>query len=81
MSTKGRPPIYEDSTVVSVSGKKARSRLQQDSERRAIINAVVDGGGRMTIAQICEKFGYDLRGSIKALIRSGWLEVVEGEQS
>lgn len=76
MSIKGRPPLYDDSTVVCVSGKKARSRLQQDSERRAIINTVVDAGGRLTILQICDRFGYDLRGSIKALIRSGWLEVV-----
>lgn len=76
MKKIGRPATYDDFTVVCVSGKETRSKLQRDSERRAIINKVVDAGGRMSIGDLCESFGYDLRGSIKALIRSGWLEVV-----
>jgi len=72
----GRPQIYTDKTIVTVNSRKARSKLHQGSERRAIINAVLDSGGRCTLADLDAQFGYDVRGKTAALIRSGWLEVV-----
>lgn len=73
----GRPTSYPDSTRVGVNSSKARSRLQKGSERRAIVDRIIDSGGEMTIGQLCESFGYDLRGKVGALIRVGWLEVSE----
>lgn len=75
----GRPPIYTDNTQVSVSGTTAESRLQPSSERRAIINKVVDFGGTATVKQLEGHFGYDLKGKVAALVRLGWLAVEEGQ--
>lgn len=69
----GRPQIYTDDTEVGVSGPTARSRLQVSSERRAIIDKVIDLGGTATIGQLEEHFGYDLKGKVAALVRLGWL--------
>jgi len=73
----GRIPIYVDSTKIGVSGKTAKSRLQPGSERRAIIDKVIDSGGTTTIRKLEEHFGYDLKGKIGALVRIGWLAVME----
>lgn len=70
-----RPPIYTDTTKISVSGTTAKSRLQASSERRAIIDKVIDLGGTTTIKKLEEHFGYDLKGKIAALVRIGWLTV------
>ena len=69
----GRPPIYTEETAISVSGQSARSKLQANSERRAIIDKVIDLGGTTTIRQLEDHFGYDLKGKIAALVRIGWL--------
>lgn len=73
----GRKAIYTDNTVVSVDGSSARSRLQSDSERRAIIDKVVDLGGSTTIGALEAHFGYNLKGKIASLSRAGWLAVGE----
>lgn len=72
-----RPQTYLDNTVVAVSGKEAKSRLQSNSERRAIIDRVVGCGGKMTMGELDGSFGYDIRVKVISLINSGWLEVVE----
>lgn len=69
----GRKAIYTDETVISVSGQTARSRLQANSERRAIIDKVIDLGGTATVGQLEAHFGYELKGKIAALVRIGWL--------
>ena len=74
----GRTAIYTDETVVGVTGHTARSRLQTSSERRAIIDKVIDFGGTATIAELEGHFGYDLKGKVGALVRIGWLTRVSG---
>lgn len=73
----GRPATYDDDTVVSLTGKKAKSKLQQGSDRRAIINLIVDEKGRMTLKEIDDHFGFEIRPKVIALIHAGWLEVPE----
>jgi len=75
----GRTPIYKGETRVSVSGPTARSRLQANSERRAIVDKVIDLGGTASITQLEQHFGYSLRGKVAALVRIGWLTVQEVE--
>lgn len=70
-----RPSTYTDDCVVAVTGHKAKSRLQAGSERRAIINVIIDNGGTMTLLALDEHFGYDIRRKVVALVRSGWLEI------
>jgi hypothetical protein len=73
----GRTAIYTSDTQISVTGQTARSRLQVSSERRAIIDKVIDLGGTASVAQLEQHFGYDLRGKVAALVRIGWLTVQE----
>ena len=70
-----RPDVYVDEAVVAVTGHKARSRLQAGSDRRAIVNRIIDAGGSMTLLELDEHFGYDIRNKVVALVRNGWLEV------
>ena len=73
----GRKATYTDATQVSVQGATARSKLQTSSERRAIIDKIVDMGGTTTIAKLEAHFGYDLKGKVAALVRIGWLLATE----
>lgn len=72
-----RPATYTDDTVVSVSAEKAKSKLQSGSERRAIVNKIVDLGGKATIAVLEKHYGYDIKQQIGALVRGGWLIATE----
>jgi hypothetical protein len=70
-----RPMMYSNETQVAVTGREARTNLQQNSERRAIINAVIDNRGKMTLGQLDDHFGYDVRSRVISLVKSGWLEI------
>lgn len=74
-----RPMQYTDDTIVAVSSSGAKSQLQSRSDRRSIINTIIDHGGRMTLAAIDEHYGFEIRDKTLALIRLGWLVVVEEE--
>jgi len=69
-----RPTTYANDTVVSLSGKNAKSRLQAGSERRAIVHMILDNGGAASLAEIDKHFGYDIRQKVIALVKAGWLE-------
>lgn len=70
-----RPQIYTDDTVVYITGRKAKTRLQSGSDRRAIVNVILDNGGTMTLGALDEHFGFDIRQKAIALTKSGWLEM------
>lgn len=76
---RGRPKIYENSTLVCVNSEKASIKLQPNSERRAIVNRIIDNGGTMTIGAVCEAFGFDVTNNVKALVRRGWLRIIGSE--
>lgn len=69
-----RPKTYTGSVKVRVSAT-GKTGLQPNSDRRAIVNVLIDNAGVMTLDQINEHFGFDISGKVRALIRSGWLEV------
>lgn len=72
-----RPLKYTDATRVHITGRKPESRLQPASDRRAIVNVIIDNQGSMTLKEIDDHFGFDIREKVAALIRAGWLEVSE----
>lgn len=72
-----RPVKYHDKCVVAVTSHRATTKLQARSERRAIINAIIEAGGTMTLGELDDKFGYDVRSRVMALSAVGWLEVTE----
>lgn len=78
----GRPPTYTDKTIVCIAGgEHPRPKLQARSERRAIVNLLMDRRGRMTLKQIDDHFGYGVRQKVRALVNNGWLEVVDPEEA
>lgn len=79
MSTKktaaltGRPPVLADSDVVYIDGRAANTILQSASDRRALVNRIVDIGGRATVKELNDLFGYDTRQLLLALSKQGWI--------
>jgi hypothetical protein len=70
----GRPPVYSDSSRVFLSAT-GRTRLQESSDRRAIINRLVDSGGTLTLGEIDAAFGFDIREKVFALQKAGWVRI------
>lgn len=70
-----RPATYTAETRVYICAAEAKSKLQADSERRSIVNKIVDLGGSATIAQLEAHYGYDVKQAVASLVRSKWLEV------
>lgn len=71
-----RIPEYDNDTKVRLA-PNGESTLKKFSDRRAIVNHLVDVGGVTTIGEISVHFGFDFRDAVVSLIRSGWLEVME----
>lgn len=72
-STPGRPRILADDAVITVNTEKTKSKLQMASERRAIVNKVIDAGGTITVKRLDDEFGYSVRAKVLSLISAGWL--------
>jgi hypothetical protein len=70
----GRPPAYTDSSKVFLSAT-GKSKLQTDSDRRAIVNLLVDSGGVLTLGEINASFGFDIRERVFALQKAGWVRI------
>lgn len=75
----GRPPKLGDGEKITVNTAKASSKLQAGSERRAIVNAVIDAGGSTTLAALNDKFGFDMRQAVLSLMAAGWLTTEESK--
>ena len=69
----GRPKLYDDAQRVHVCSREPAHKLQEASERRAIVNLVIDSGGTMTVGEIDAHFGYNTQSKVAALVRNGWL--------
>lgn len=76
----GRKPMYQDEDVVVLCARSAETSLRAKSERRAVINALIDAGGRMSLGAIDEHFGYDIRKTVVSLVRDGWLAIAMEDQ-
>ena len=81
MKTKskvGRPREYgDDSTFLAIDTANSKTKVQRGSERRAIINHLIDCGGRATFRQLNDHFGFSVRQQVLSLIKAGWLKQVE----
>ena len=76
MKQKGRPLKYTDVTRVCIRST-GLTRLQANSDRRAIVNYLVDRGGCATLGEIDTHFGFSIRDKVVSLVRAEWLEVSE----
>ncbi len=71
----GRPPILVDSSVVVLDATTAVTRIQNASERRAVVNFLIECGGRATLYDINARFDYDTKNVVLALLRTGWVRI------
>ena len=69
-----RPVEYTDESYVYLR-PDGNSRLQKFSDRRAIVNLIVDNGGKIKLREIDEFFDFPMREKVIALVRAGWLKM------
>ena len=62
--------------MLVLSAHRAQSKLQRASERRAVVEFVLDAGGKASLKQINEHFNFDTRSIVLALNTAGWLDIV-----
>jgi len=74
----GRPKVYQGDVKVRLA-PDGNSKLQVESDRRAVVQFVLDEGGVATIESINKKFGFDMSATVKALVHSGWFAVDNGK--
>lgn len=74
-----RQALLELSAVVAISSEDAKHRVQSASDRRAVLNAIIDAGGRCQISKINDDLKFDTRTLINGLLRRGWLKIVKEE--
>ena len=72
----GRPPVITEKTVVAVTSGAAKTKLQDKSDRRSVVNRIIDEGGSQSLQKLNEHYGYDVRNIVLALLKLGWLSVV-----
>lgn len=77
MAVKGRPPAYGDDARVYLSAT-GKSKLQAGSDRRAIVNVLIEHGGTMTLKELDDHFGFVIRDVAIRLQRAGWLRIEGG---
>lgn len=70
----GRPPVYTDDIYVRINAK-GEHKLQAASDRRAIIDLLVNNRGRMTMGKINAHFGFDITTVVSKLQSLGWVEI------
>lgn len=72
----GRPIDFPDSAQLGVNSATAKSKLQANSDRRAVVNRIID---QLTssVEELDAHFGFSTRPIVLALIAAGWLYVVE----
>lgn len=72
----GRNKFMDPTAQLSVVSHKAKSKLQLNSDRRAIVNRIIDDGGTATLEELNAHFGFDVSVQVYGLVSSGWLEVM-----
>lgn len=76
----GRPLLYAGATKLQLKPRADAPRLQKDSERRHIIDFLLEpqNAGTCTLDEAAAKFG---RQRVLALVRAGWLRIVKEERA
>lgn len=73
----GRPPLINNNEPLEVRPTPDATRLQRKSIRRDVLNVMLEVGCPITIDQLNEHFGSDVRSTVMALVRSGWVSKAE----
>lgn len=73
----GRKQNFSDEALLLVRASGKTPRLQSASTRRAIINRMIETGGRSTVADLDAHFGFGTRLHVLSLLAAGWIEVAK----
>lgn len=76
--TAGRPPIYTEDLRVCLKAE-GKTTLHTDSDRRAVVMLLLDNNGCMTLGAINAQFGREMKKTISAMLRTGWLTTGESD--
>ena len=76
-AAQGRPPAIDPAAIIAVNGASAKTMLQQDSTPRAVVQRLIEFGGRATAKEVTDYFGFDVSSTLRALLRAGWISVYE----
>ena len=79
-ASSGRPPVLSDADIVFVDGSTAKTILQAESDRRAMVNRLIELGGRASVGELNKSFGFDTRPRLLALMQQGWLAKAGGDR-
>jgi len=71
---RGRPRQLFDGTIVVLCAHEATTKLQKASDRRAVIDTLVELGGKAMKTELDESFRFDTRKILLSLRASGWVE-------
>lgn len=72
----GRKQHLEDNAIIYLNTEMVKSKLQLESHRRAVVQLLVDNGGKMRLDRINDHFGFECRSVIRSLNLSGWTGVM-----
>ncbi len=69
-----RPRLYDNDQFYCIRARRGAPKLQKLTDRRAVLELMLENRGRMTIDQINKHFNIDMRTVVLQLVRVGWLE-------
>ena len=70
----GRPQVYAGDMTVQLKPSENAPRLQRNSQRREIIDFLLERNGSCTLNEASMKFG---RQRVLALVRAQWLQLIK----
>ena len=73
----GRKKVYTPKTRVylRVGENGAKSKLQAFSERRAVIDLLLEHKGVITLERLNEELGHDMRVAVESLVNANWVVI------
>lgn len=74
-TARGRPKKLLETSIIVLSAHRAESRLQKASDRRAVVEMLLEVGGKAKKTDIDKHFNFDTRNIVLALASAGWVDI------
>lgn len=68
-----RPRIWDGNTIVALDGVNSKTVPRASSKKKAIILQLVEFGGRATLDELSDHFGFDVQQEVQNLLQDGWV--------
>ncbi len=77
----GRPPLIRNDEPLEVRPTPEATRLQRKSNRRDVLNVMLEVGAPITIDTLNQHFGKCVRPTVMALVSAGWVSKAKEPES